>query len=76
MEGKKRVVPREICTVCSEKSNRYRKMTLNVQKSAEAIVCDLKVATIIAEMLLFLSRSIPIGKCPVRNERCKATETK
>lgn len=51
-------------------------MTLNVQKSAEAIVCDLKVATIIAEMLLFLSRSIPIGKCPVRNERCKATETK
>ena len=32
------MVPREICAVCSEKSNRYRKITLNVQKSAEAIV--------------------------------------
>ena len=38
MERKKRVVPGEICAVCSEKSNRYRKITLNVQKSAEAIV--------------------------------------
>ncbi|MBS6262761.1 MAG: hypothetical protein KH549_06370 [Clostridium sp.] len=38
MEGKKRVVPREVCTERSEKSNRYRKVTLNVQKSAEAIV--------------------------------------
>lgn len=25
-------------------------------------------------MLLLLSRSIPIGKCLVRNERCEATE--
>ncbi|WP_283680641.1 hypothetical protein [Parablautia sp. Marseille-Q6255] len=40
MEGKKRVVPREVCTERSEKSNRYRKVTLNVQKSAEAIVVD------------------------------------
>ena len=38
MEGKKRVVPREVCTERSEKSNRYRKVTLNVQKSAEATV--------------------------------------
>ena len=30
--------PREVCTERSEKSNRYRKITLNVQKSAEAIV--------------------------------------
>lgn len=30
MEGKKRVVPREVCTERSEKSNRYRKVTLNV----------------------------------------------
>ena len=37
MEGKKRVVPREVCTERSEKSNRYRKVTLNVQKSAEAM---------------------------------------
>ena len=76
MEEKKCVVPREICTIRSEKSNRYRKITLNVQKSAEVILCDLKVVTLIAEMLLLLSRSIPIGKCLVRNERCEATETK
>ena len=38
MEGKKCVVPREVCTERSEKNNRYRKVTLNVQKSAEAIV--------------------------------------
>lgn len=38
MEGKKRVVLREVCTERSEKSNRYRKVTLNVQKSAEATV--------------------------------------
>ena len=30
--------PREVCAERSEKSNRYRKITLNVQKSAEAIV--------------------------------------
>lgn len=76
MEGKKRVVPREVCTERSEKSNRYRKVTLNVQKSAEAIVCDLEVVTLIAEMLLLLSRSIPIDKCLVRNEQCRAIETK
>lgn len=60
----------------SEKGKRYCEITLSVQKSAEAIVCDLKVVTLIAEMLLLLSRSIPIGKCLVRNERCEATETK
>ena len=32
------MVPREVCAERSEKSNRYRKITLNVQKSAEAIV--------------------------------------
>ena len=76
MERKKRVVPREGCVRRLEKGNRYRKVALNTQKSAEAIVCDLKVVTLIAEMLLLLSRSIPIGKCLVRNERCEATETK
>ena len=49
---------------------------LNVQKSAEVIVCDLEVVTLIAEMLLLLSRSIPIDKCLVRNEQCRAIETK
>ena len=38
MEGKKRVVPREVCTERFERSNRYRKVTLNVQKTAEAVV--------------------------------------
>ena len=38
MEGKKRVVPGEICAERSERSNRHQEMTLNVQKSAEAIV--------------------------------------
>ena len=51
-------------------------VTTNCEKSAEAIVCDLKVVTLIAEMLLLLSRSIPIDKCLVRNEQCKAIETK
>ena len=60
----------------SERSNRCRKTTLNMQKSAEVIVCVLKVVTSIAEMLLLLSRSIPIDKCLVRNEQCKAIETK
>ena len=40
MEGKKRVVPREICTEGSERSNHYREVMLNVQKSAEVIVAD------------------------------------
>lgn len=40
MEGKKRVVPREVCTVCSEKGNHCREAVLNVQKSAEVIVAE------------------------------------
>ena len=51
-------------------------VTTNGKKSAEVVVCDLKVVTLIAEMLLLLSRSIPIDKCLVRNEQCKAIETK
>ena len=35
MEGKKRVVPREVCAERSEKSNRYCEITLNAQKSAK-----------------------------------------
>ena len=70
------MVPGEVCAKRSERSNRYCEITLSAQKSAEAIVCDLKVATLIAEMLLLLSRSIPIDKCLVRNEQCKAIETK
>ena len=38
MEGKKRVVPREVCAESSERSNHYREVMLNVQKSAEVIV--------------------------------------
>ena len=40
MEGKKRVVPGEICMERSERSNRgyKRKAALSMQKSAEAIV--------------------------------------
>ena len=30
--------PREVCTESSEKCNRYREVTLSVQKSAEVIV--------------------------------------
>ena len=41
MEGKKRVVPREVCMEHSERSNRYREITLNIQKSAEAVVAEL-----------------------------------
>ena len=70
------MVPREVCVERSERSNRYCEITLNAQKSAEAIVCDLEVVTLIAEMLLLLSRSIPIDKCLVRNEPCRAIETK
>ena len=79
MERKKRVVPRETCVERFERGNHCTsksKAVLNAQESAEVIVCDLKVVTLIAEMLLLLSRSIPIGKCLVRNERCEATETK
>ena len=40
MERKKRVVPREICVICSERSNHYIKIVLNAQKSAEVIVAE------------------------------------
>ena len=40
MERKKRVVPREVCVRRSEKGNRYRKVALNTQKSAEVIVAE------------------------------------
>ena len=43
MEGKKRVVPREVCTKCSERGNHYREVMLNVQKSAEVIVAVFSV---------------------------------
>ena len=38
MEGKKRVVPGEVCAECVERRNHSRKAVLNAQKSAEAIV--------------------------------------
>ena len=38
MERKKRVVPREDCTVSAERSNHYREVVQNVQRSAEVIV--------------------------------------
>ena len=34
------MVPREVCTVCSERSNHYREIVQNVQKSAEVIVVE------------------------------------
>ena len=40
MEGKKRVVPGEICAGRSERSNHHHEMMLNTQKSAEAIVAE------------------------------------
>lgn len=40
MERKKCVVPGEVCAVCSERSNQYREVLLNVQKSAEVIVAE------------------------------------
>lgn len=40
MERKKRVVPREVCAECSEKSNHCQKTVLSVQKSAEVIVTE------------------------------------
>ena len=40
MEGKKRVVPGEICAERSERGNHYHEMMLSAQKSAEAIVAD------------------------------------
>ena len=38
MEGKKRVVPGEVCAGNPERSNRCRKAPLSAQKSAEVIV--------------------------------------
>ena len=38
MGRKKRVVPGEVWTSCSERGKHHRKVMLNVQKSAEAIV--------------------------------------
>lgn len=38
MERKKCVVPGEVCVERSERSNRYREVVLNAQKSAEVIV--------------------------------------
>ena len=40
MERRKRVVPREVCVECSEKSNHDCKVMLNTQKSAEVIVVE------------------------------------
>ena len=40
MEGKKRVVPGEICAERSERSNRHHEMAMSAQKSAEAIVAE------------------------------------
>ena len=34
------MVPREVCTESPEKGNRYREVTLSVQKSAEAILAE------------------------------------
>jgi hypothetical protein len=38
MEGKKCVVPREVCAECPERGNHHHEVMLNAQKSAEAIV--------------------------------------
>ena len=38
MEGKKRVIPGEVCAKRAERRNHSRKAVLNAQKSAEAIV--------------------------------------
>ena len=42
MERRKRVVPREVCVIRSERSNQRRKVLLNAQKSAEVIVAKMK----------------------------------
>ena len=51
MEGKKRVVPGEICAECSERSNCHRKVTLSAQKSAEAIVAKRRRAESIGVLI-------------------------
>lgn len=40
---------------------KFTAVTMNCEKSVEAVVCDLKVVTLFAEMLLLLSRSILIA---------------
>jgi len=40
MERKKRVVPREVCVRRLEKGNRYCKVALSTQNSAEVIVAE------------------------------------
>ena len=40
MERRKRVVPREVCVIRSERSNQRREVLLNAQKSAEVIVAE------------------------------------
>ena len=40
MEGKKRVVPGEVCAERSERSNRCCEAALSAQKSAESIVAE------------------------------------
>ena len=45
MERRKRVVPREVCVIRSERSNQHRKVLLNTQKSAEVIVAKMKLAS-------------------------------
>ena len=50
--------------------------SFGIEEAGGNIVCDLEVVTLIAEMLLLLSRSIPIDKFLVRNEQRKAIETK
>ena len=40
MEGKKRVVPGEVCAERFERGKRSRKVALNAQKSAEVIVAE------------------------------------
>ena len=40
MERRKRVVPREVCVICSERSNQHCKVLQNTQKSAEVIVTE------------------------------------
>ena len=41
MEGKKRVVPGEVCAACPERDNHCREAVLSAQKSAEAIVAEM-----------------------------------
>ena len=44
MEEKKRVIPGEVCAACLKKDNHCREAVLNAQKSAEAIVAEMRRA--------------------------------